>query len=362
MFLNLGVPRRSGAVGMRCRSSAALVLGLAIACCAVGCAGIAAAEESWVQFDDPGPEHAFSVEVPSGWTVHGGLFRLGYSDVRFVIDLRSSDGRTNVRMSDVTIGPYALPTTFHPREGEVVDLGMQAQPTVSKYSTGEEYAPKYAQARFKDVCRSLQPESGAPVVDVPDYLPEDPAAKRSTTGQVTYRCAADSAAMVAFAFVKTTLGDGVWQARTLASFVAPVDDAATARSVLLHCVRSFRLNPQWLGYQARMEAQGLQYQRERQQGRMRAVQQEVAQAEAKMKALQGQVAAFERGQERSAAQSAAWGNLLTGITPTVDPMGNTREVWTGTHSRYWTNGRGDTVNADVAPPGGGWQELRVPAQ
>lgn len=36
---------------------------------------------AWVKFQDPF-EHAFTVDVPKGWTAKGGLFRLGYSDAR----------------------------------------------------------------------------------------------------------------------------------------------------------------------------------------------------------------------------------------------------------------------------------------
>jgi len=48
-----------------------------------------------VKFEDPF-EQAFTVEVPQGWTVRGGLFRLGYSDYRPMIDLVSPDGSINI--------------------------------------------------------------------------------------------------------------------------------------------------------------------------------------------------------------------------------------------------------------------------
>jgi len=86
-----------------------------------------------------------------------------------------------------------------------------------------------------------------------------------------------------------------------------------------------------------MDAEALDYQRQRQAGRIRQIQVQVAQFEQSMKAMQQQVASFERGQQRSAAQSEEWGNILTGITPTVDPMGNRQDVWTGTKSRYFKN-------------------------
>jgi hypothetical protein len=42
--------------------------------------GNAAAQTvTWTKFEDPF-ERSFSLEVPAGWTVRGGLFRLGYSD------------------------------------------------------------------------------------------------------------------------------------------------------------------------------------------------------------------------------------------------------------------------------------------
>ena len=47
---------------------------------------------------------------------------------------------------------------------------------------------------------------------------------------------------------------------------------------------------------------------------------EVAQFEMHMQAMQSQVTSFERGQARLAAQVEGWGNILTGITPTIDPL------------------------------------------
>src|SRR3974377_1340440 len=51
--------------------------------------------QSWTTFQDPF-ERAFTVEVPQGWAVRGGLFRLGITDERPMVDLTSPDGRINV--------------------------------------------------------------------------------------------------------------------------------------------------------------------------------------------------------------------------------------------------------------------------
>ena len=52
---------------------------------------------AWVKFEDP-LEHAFSVDVPQDWTVKGGLFRLGFSDTRMMVDMKSPDGKIEIRM------------------------------------------------------------------------------------------------------------------------------------------------------------------------------------------------------------------------------------------------------------------------
>ncbi|HKU25333.1 MAG TPA: hypothetical protein VJQ54_07660, partial [Candidatus Sulfotelmatobacter sp.] len=302
---------------------------------------------AWVPLQDSSPEHAFALEVPKGWTAKAGTFRLGYSDVRLMLDLKSPDGKTNVRIGDVSIPAYAIPNQLHSREGDFIDLGAQAQLTVATYHTGQQYAEKYAQSRFKQECNALTPEPHPAAESVPDYLPPDPAIQSSSTGAVSYRCDSGAGARTAFVYAKTNLGQGLWTVRTLVSYVTAPEQASLAADVAQHCVRSFHLNPQWMARQQQMDAEALDYQRQRQSGRVRQIQAQVAHFEQSMTAMQRQVASFERGQQRSAAQSEEWGNILTGITPTVDPLGNRQEVWTGTKSRYFKNGSGTVINSDV---------------
>ena len=333
-----------------------LACGLAIGCC-FSVPLSAQAQLTWVQLQDSSPEHAFGLDVPKGWTAKAGTFRLGYSDVRIMIDLKSPGNKVNVRLGEVSVPAYALPNQFHSREGDFVDLGAQAQLTVASYRTGQEYAEKYAETRFKETCKSLTPDPHAASISIPDYLPPDAAIKSSSTGQASYKCNSDAGPMIAFVYGRTNLSEGLWTVRTLVSYVAPPDHSALAVEVAQRCVRSFRLNPQWVSRQQQMDAEALDYQRQRQAGRVRQIQRQVAEFEQSMKAMQQQVASFERGQQRSAAQSEEWGNILTGITPVLDPLGNRKEVWTGTKSRYFQNGSGVVVNSDVVPPGGGWVEM-----
>jgi hypothetical protein len=45
---------------------------------------------TYVKFEDS-LEHAFTAEVPEGWEAKGGVYRLGFSDARAMLDLKSPD-------------------------------------------------------------------------------------------------------------------------------------------------------------------------------------------------------------------------------------------------------------------------------
>src|ERR1700731_2321369 len=98
----------------RCVASFVLML-MAVGCGNQGsnqgaatAAGGSPAGLTWQRYQDP-LENAFTLEVPNGWTVKGGMFRLGYSDHRAMVDMTSPDGKINIRLGDLAIPTYFLP-------------------------------------------------------------------------------------------------------------------------------------------------------------------------------------------------------------------------------------------------------------
>ncbi len=321
-------------------------------------AGQTTAGVSWSQFQDP-MEKAFTLDVPQGWTAKGGLFRLGYSDARPMIDLQSPDGSIEIRLGDVSIPSYALPNQYHAQEGGVYDLGAQAQMIVARYRTGPEFAVLYSHVRFGSQCRNPQADAQDAGFTVPDYLPPVQNAVQSSAGKIAYRCDTQAGQRVAFAYTKTVLYQGLWQVPGIMSFVAPPEKVAAARSIALHCAQSLKISPAWIEYQKQMDAQGLQYQQMRQQGRLQQLQAQVQQFESRMQAMQNQVNAFEQHQAAQASQVQSFTNALNGITPTTDPLtGEQRDVWTGPTANYWVNGQGQVVNA-INAPAAGWRQLQT---
>ncbi len=319
---------------------------------------------AWTQYEDPF-ERAFTLDVPQGWTVKGGMFRLGYSDARPMVDMHSPDGKIAIRLGDLSVPVYAAPTSpYHTREGEVYDLGAQGQLIVAKYHTGPEFAALYAEGRFNSVCSNPQPDASAPQFVAPGYEPEDTGVKESSTGQITYRCDSKGEPRVAFAYVKTANYGPLWAVPEVLSYIAAPEDVSTARDILRHCAQSFHISPEWLEYKKRMDAEGLEYQRERQMGRIRQLQQQQQQFEAQMQAMKNQANAFEQHMAQERGQFEQMDNVINGVTPTTDPLtGETRKVWTGTQNNYWVNGLGQVVNSNSNPaPGQNWHQLQVGPQ
>jgi hypothetical protein len=311
---------------------------------------------AWTSFEDPF-EKAFTVEVPRGWTVRGGLFRMGFSDERPMVDVTSPDGSIDVRLGELAIPVYTEPVANHQREGEVYDLGAQAQLIVARYRSGPEFAVLYSHVRFYQECHDAAADAGNVDFTVPDYIPMEGTPTKTSTGQIAYRCKGGQ--RIAYAFARTSLTGNLWAVPTMGSFLSPPDQVGTARGVLEHCARTFKLSPAWIEKQKQLDAYALQYQRARQQQRMQQLAQQVQQFEAKMQAMRDQVSSFERHQNAQAAQVEGFTQALRGVTPTIDPFtGEAKEVWTGPQSNYWTNGVGAVVNSTNAPAAG-WRQMQV---
>jgi hypothetical protein len=328
------------------------VVGLAVALSHT----VAVAPPEWVKFDDPN-EHAFTMDVPKGWTARGGMVRLGYSDHRPMVDVTSPDGKINVRYGDAAIPIYFVPDNLH-RAGDIYDLGAQARGTLAPFKNGADFAVAYGPARFKSVCSTLTPRPASGESPVPGFPldPADPPPSQSSTGQASFDCAGDAGSRVAYVSSQTMLFGGFWLVPRLVSYLAPPDQVAAARAIMLHMTESFSFHPAWLAQQKQYDAQAIDYQQRRQQARRYQIQQQVAQFETNMQAMQNQVNSFERGQAARQKQVDGFLNVLNGITPTVDPYGNPHNVFTGPKANYWINGLGQVVNSTDSP-GPDWRQL-----
>src|SRR5271165_3692721 len=97
-----------------------------------------AAQIKWLTYTDSA-EGAFSMDVPYGWQVQGGMYRFGYFDVRWMMDIRSLDGKVILRINDADVPPYALPGPSTGRPGQPYFKPQQFQMMVDNYRDAQPY-------------------------------------------------------------------------------------------------------------------------------------------------------------------------------------------------------------------------------
>jgi hypothetical protein len=192
------------------------------------------------------------LEAPLGWKAQGGLLRKGPLDPRVQIDLTSPDGRATMRIGDLGIGRFTVPTQQMVRlgftEGKPYPAGQPPTTTImARYRSGHDFADLYGQARFSKMCRTLEPKSIK--AEDPIFTAAHDGPSSTTAGEAVYRCVADGQEKVAFVYAETSLyemqGVANWATGYLLSFVAPKDRAAATYTLLFHPARSFTENPQW---------------------------------------------------------------------------------------------------------------------
>jgi hypothetical protein len=314
---------------------------------------------SWVRYTDSA-EGAFSIEVPLGWQVLGGMYRMGFLDVRWMIDVRSLDGKVILRINDPNIPPYALPGPHTGSAGHAAIRPQIYQMVVDNYRQAQPFAESYAKSRFSAVCKSMSPRQN-------DWTPTMPAGWRSessakvTEGTVAFDCATADGPRVAIVYARNVLhpGSGLWQAEPIISLIATPDKVAQAQAMMQHMIDSWQENPDWAHFQQQMTNKGLEQMGADFRQFLQQMQVYHQQREA---AMNQQVAHFESQQHSQAQQVSSWGETLTGLTTVRDSATGTEfQVFSGPKANYYTNGNGVTVNSNLSP-GAGFHAVTSSAQ
>lgn len=301
----------------------------------------------WLRYNDSA-EGAFTMDVPLGWQVQGGMYRFGYFDARWMMGVRSLDGKVIIRINDVNVPPYALPAPNLPHEGEPYIKPQQYQMVVQRFQEPEAYAEVYAKHRFGDICKTMTPTSAAWSPTLPASW-SDPHA-RSSEGSVAYTCDTSDGPRIATVFTSNTVfqgqGYGFWTAQPISILCSP-DRCDQAHAMTQHMIDSWQKNPQWVTYQNQLTQIGLQHIREGFQQFMQQMQQIHEQFTQSMNA---QVSSYYAHKQSEEKQFSSWCDTINGETNVTDPSTGTQfKVFTGPKNNYYENGLGVKINSNISP-------------
>jgi hypothetical protein len=106
---------------------------------------------AFVEWVDP-TERAFRLDVPQGWTIHGGLRWQGPITARGFVTAQSPDGRIRVFLDDPDIVgrqvPHPLYTQLGWREGARVQAPSGDPLLIARFETGAQFAQHYIGAKL----------------------------------------------------------------------------------------------------------------------------------------------------------------------------------------------------------------------
>lgn len=301
-------------------------------------------QADWVVVRDT-RENAFSIEVPRGWKVNGGAYRLGANNPRFLIDMTSPDSHTNLRVGDSAVPAFTVPHLGAPegtRYSSGVDWGI-----VASYLAGKDFAVTYAQGRFRGICEDMHLKSAdslppvlAPERQVIAKTAQGEVVNTTVAGEALFRCVANGQELAAYVWAETTLTTSNfsnirnWAVTGLVSFIAPRGQAPQALRMLDHSARSFTLNPEWIAGQAALSRQSTAL--------------ILKQAQENMAAQQLR---FERMDAERHRQSMQMDDIINGVQWTADPTtGQHHEAPLGPNPNYFYNpNTGVSVNSTLRP-------------
>jgi hypothetical protein len=325
------------------------------------------APPTFVNWSDP-QESSFTLQVPRGWQVAGGAYRLSATDIRNVATMISPDGQMRVFIGDANIGAFTEPTQMLAysgmREGSYQTLGDGTRLEIRRYMTGQQFARVYAQNRLGSQCTGVQVESSNDRQDLAAIFSqvvreEGMTGAQLTAGDAAFSCTGKNGPLHGRVFATTVVPlpgrAPLWYVMLYGYVAAPQSQQATD-SIAQHVMQSLRIDPQWR-------------QREKQ-----IANNAVAQDNARSQQIQARARQAIQENQRQTTDMIVNGynqrskvydeisrkreNSILGTTDVVDPVSGSQYKIDSYSDYHWMNNQGEvTGNSTGTNPGYGWQEL-----
>ncbi len=298
----------------------------------------------FVRWQDPN-ERAFTVQVPEGWHVRGGLERYSPTDCRRGVNIVSPDREIDVFLMDPRIPLFALPTQTLAMAGITVGsyyrLQDGTQAFVRRYVPGANFAYEYAKKRFSNELANfsiIENRNRPDIARIDNRENEGLNASGQgmirtsvTAGEVTFRGTVNEQPYSGYVEASTLLtvtaygGTGDWLVTQLYGFNAPKSRVREAALVMKKLVSSFMWNPQWYMMQYKIRAN---------------VSHIVTQAGEEMAKIIN--SSFELNQKIQDKTMQKFSDAILGTIPLSDNDGQVFKVY-NTSNYYWIDGLNNIV-------------------
>lgn len=289
----------------------------------------------YTTWSDP-KENAFSVDVPSGWEVSGGLFRFASVDTRPSLLVLSPDKEIHISGGDSAVPPFVVPSRLLEMtgfsEGRWYSPGYGVNMLVKRYLDGRHFAREYVMQKIAGGYSDLvftgekdRPDVSKLINDIYRHFSTYGIQSLVNTGEVFFTCRKNNKNYEGYYFAGTRLttayGSGNWLVEYLFGFLAEKSKSGMAREVLGHMVKTFKINPRWLAMQSNLTA---------------ATSEIVSRTHNEISEIIN--SSYQYRQRVNDDLSRKWSNVILGLTDVKDP--ETGETWKVASGRnyYWRKG------------------------
>jgi hypothetical protein len=209
---------------------------------------------SYATFTEPS-EHAFTMEIPSGWQATGSLMRRGALQISPFVRTLSPDRLTYLMVGEPTLLSYTPPnaTTLRLgwREGSLHNSGLGGVSMLLRYIPGTQFAKLYGEVALGGLCPQLHlagTQDRQDFVAAADQLIPTVIPSVSTGGEASFSCRHGGQDMVVRvdAVTRNTRDNVYWSVIFLRAMIAPNSQADAAQEALKHMTVTFRYDPQWV--------------------------------------------------------------------------------------------------------------------
>ena len=320
-----------------------------------------ASQSPWVRYTDRS-EYAFTIDVPRGWHVAGGIFRRSPIQPHVVLLLESPEGRTELLLGNVegyayaALSPLGRQLGFH--EEMAYAPGVDRL-WVRNYRPGRVFAEVYGRHVLAAECANVKllgsrerPEGDSQTVSygVPQM---------STAGEAFFTCERGGHSFEAYIYSRTdSMGTPQtalqWNADHTGGFVTPKGNGMAAGVVLAHIAGSLRFDQRWLATQLRVSQAAV----------AKTLAAANQQLDVQREAMERTFAASSPGSGATQAEQSQdeMERLISGFDEYQTSTGERKTVQYGATANWWSNSRGATLGTQSSTsPGSNWTPMsRVP--
>lgn len=310
----------------------------------------------WTEFRDP-DQNSFTVEVPAGWKVSGGMVRPVAIDARPWVKATSPDGLITAFIGDGKIPPFTMPTSTLATLGFWEGRNYNGS-EIRRYIPAKRFAELYALKYMKPYFKNIQVVEQHDHPDVARDVNGTVGATRSEAASIKLTAMYGNLPAVAYylAVTKATVmqGTGMWWVTKVAGSVGPADREAAVLGVIMHMLQTFRINPEWGGQAVATAGQVSRNYRAAAQQKSAAI----------MNNYWSQQAANDRLHQaywdRQASQDRAannFSNAIRGVENVQDPNTGTKYQVEYGPRYHWIDNLGNYTNSEYSSPGPEWRQL-----